>query len=98
MTTLSTTRPRQLTPAELEQRHAEAFPEALGPAVESESGAMEYGVPSGVTVGPVPHLLPPEVKDRENREREARLAAMTPEQRAAMDTVADLVAAELRRR
>lgn len=95
---LSTTPPRRLTDAELERRHAAAFPEALGPAVESESGAMEYGVPSAVRVGPIPYLLDPETRDRENREREARWNAMTPEQRAAMATVAELVADALRRR
>ena len=90
--------PRPLSEAELQARHAAAFPEALGPAVESESGAMQYGVPSAVRVGEIPHLLPPEVREREAREREARMAALTPEQRAAMDTVAELVKAELRYR
>lgn len=95
---LATEPPRRLTDAEPAQRHAEAFPESMGPAVESGSGAMEYGVPSAVRVGEIPQLLPPEVRDRENREREARRAALTAEQRAAMETIAELVAAELRYR
>lgn len=90
--------PRPLTDAELAQRHAAAFPESAGPAVESESGAMQYGVPSAVRVGAIPHLLPPEVRNRENAEREARQAALSPEQRAAMETVAEMVKAELRYR
>ena len=65
--------------------------------MESESGAMEYGVKSGVTVGPIPHLLPPEVRDRENAEREAKWAAMSPMERAALEDVRAMIREELRR-
>lgn len=97
---LSTEPPRQLSQAELAARHAQAFPEAAGPATDHESGEARYGVNDAALarIGAIPHLLDPETVARENRERAERLAAMSPEQRAAMDTVADLVAAELRRR
>jgi hypothetical protein len=94
----STQPPRRLTDAELAQRHQQAFPEALGPGTDHESGAVSYAQERDPRIGEIPHLLDPETVAAENAEREARLAALTPEQRAAMDTVAGLVAAELRRR
>ena len=90
--------PPRLSDAELQARHAQAFPEALGPGTDTESGAVSYAQQRDPRIGPVPHLLDPATVARGNREREARLAAMTPEQRAAMDTVAELVQAELRYR
>lgn len=94
----TTTPPRRLSQAELEQRWRESYPEAQGPGRDTESGAVVYGGPPDPRIGAIPKLLDDATRDRENREREARLAAMSPEQRAAIETVAALVREELRYR
>ncbi len=95
----STTPPRRLSEAELQARHQAAFPEAAGPAIESESGEMRFGVDDEALarIGPVPHLLDPGTRDRENREREARWAALSPVERAALEDVRRMIREELRR-
>ncbi len=95
---LSTTPPRRLSDAELEQRHRLAYPEAAGPAVECESGEMRYGVNDEALarVGQPPHVLDPAIRDAENRSREQRLAAMSPAERQAREDMAAVVRAELR--
>jgi hypothetical protein len=98
MTTLSTTPPRQLTPEELQRRHAEAFPEALGPGTDHESGAVTHDTGPDPRIGPVPHLLDPATRDRENAEREARLAALTPLERQVRADVEAIVRQEMRHR
>ncbi len=94
----STEPPRPLTPEELQARWQAAYPEAAGPGQDTESGAVTYGGPPDPRIGAIPHLIDPETRDRENREREARWNALSPETRAAMAMVEDLVAQELRRR
>ncbi len=95
----STTPPEPLTGEQLAARWQQSFPEALGPGCEDGvSGALSYGHEPDPRIGEIPHLLDPAIRDRENAERAARWNAMTPEQRAAMQTVEELVADALRRR
>jgi len=89
--------PRQLTPEELAARWQQSFPEAQGPGMDTESGAVTYGHPPDPRIGPVPHLLDPATRDRDNAEREARLAAMSPAERQAREDLAALVRQQLRR-
>jgi hypothetical protein len=97
MTTLSTTPPRQLTPAELEQRFAESYPELQGPGVETESGETRFGEPSAVRVGPIPKLLDDATRDRDNAARLAAWNALSPVERAALEDVRRMIREELRR-
>lgn len=89
--------PRQLTPEELRQRWQAAYPEAAGPGQDTESGAVIYSQEPDPRIGEIPHLLDPETVRRENAEREARLAAMTPAERQAREDLRTLVRDELRR-
>ncbi len=91
---LSTTPPRQLSEAELQARYQQSFPEARGPGVDTESGAVLYGQPPHPRIGPVPVMAGASRQDREREdaERQQREAAVPPEIRAARD----LLAAEMR--
>jgi hypothetical protein len=88
--------PRRLSEAELAQRWQQAFPEAQGPGQDHESGAVTYDAGPDPRVGRIPHLLDPAIRDRENAERAARLAAMTPAELEAREDMAAVVRAELR--
>ena len=94
--TLSKTPPRPLSLAELQARWELAYPEAQGPGVDTESGAVDYGQPGNPRVGKIPHLLDPETRDRDNAEREARLAAMSPAERQAREDLRAIVREEMR--
>jgi len=88
--------PSRLSDDALTERFQKAFPELAGPGTESESGEMLYGQPSLARVGPIPHLLDPATRDRENAERERRQAALTPAELAARDVTREVVRQELR--
>jgi hypothetical protein len=93
---LSTEPPRVLSPAELERRHAESFPEALGPGTDHESGAVSYAQERDPRIGAVPHLLDPQTVAAENAERQARLDAMSPLERQIREDVEAMVRQEMR--
>jgi len=95
--TTANTPPRQMTAAELDQRFRESYPELQGPGIECESGETLFGAPSAVRVGAIPHLLDPAVRDKENAERLARLAALSPAERAAQDNMRAMIREEIRR-
>ena len=78
----STTPPRRLTDDELARRWAESYPEMAGPGVDTESGAVQWGAPAHPRIGPIPHLLDPAIRDRENDERYRRWLAMSEGERA----------------
>jgi hypothetical protein len=79
--------PPRLSDDQLARRMTEAFPESAGPGIEHESGAVTYGQPGHPRVGPVPHLLDPATRDRENRERYARWLALSDAERTALLTM-----------
>lgn len=92
---LRTAPPPRLTPDQLARREAEAFPEALGPGQDHESGLVTFGGQQPhPRVGPVPVQAGAGVQDREREaaERQAREAAVPPEVRAARE----LIEAEMR--
>jgi hypothetical protein len=91
--------PPRLSEAELRRRMAEAFPEAMGPGVDDPSGAVTYGQTGHPRIGriPYPSGMDPERRDRENREREQRWAAMTDAERAAAESMRQMVREEIRR-
>jgi len=91
------TPPEPLTPEQLARRMAEAFPESAGPGTDTEGGTVLYGQPGHPRVGPVPHLLDPELRDKENREREARQAAIPEAVRQAKELIEAEMRAERRR-
>lgn len=90
--------PEPLTGEQLQARWQQAFPEALGPGVDDPSGAVLWGAPRDERIGQPPHLIDPAVRDKENREREERLAALSPLERQVREDVAAMVRDELRRR
>ncbi len=96
----STTPPRRLSDAELEQRHRLAYPESQGPAIECESGEMRYHVNDEALarIGQPPHLIDPELRDKENAERAERLAALSPLERQVREDVQAMIRDEMRRR
>lgn len=90
--------PPRMSDAELQQRHQQAFPEALGPGQDTESGAVSYEQQPDPRIGAIPHLIDPETRDRENRERQERLAALSPLERQVRADVEAIVRDEMRRR
>jgi hypothetical protein len=53
--------------------HGDRWPEAGGPMLDGQALAQGYGART-VTIGQPPHLLPPEVRDRERAEVERKAA------------------------
>jgi hypothetical protein len=68
-------------------------PESAGPISESDFGKATYGDPGMPTIGAIPHLLPPEQRNRENDERYRAWLSVPPEVRAAKE----LIEQEMRR-
>ena len=88
--------PRQLTPAELEQRFTESYPEARGAGCEDGvSGAVTYDHPPDPRIGPVPQRLTVAEIEAENARRQAELDKMSPAERQAQRNLRALVRAEL---
>ena len=89
----------QLTDVEQARRWAAAYPEAMGPGSDSESGAVAYGRPGNPRIGRVPYPsgFGPEVRDRENAERETRWNAMSDAEKAAVEHMRELANEQLRR-
>lgn len=95
-TAFSKVPPKPLTPAELEQRFAESYPEARGPGMDTESGAVDYGQLPDPRVGAIPKLLDDATRDRDNAARAAALAALTPAERAAQENMRRMIREEMR--
>lgn len=91
--------PPRMTEAELARRWAESYPEAAGPGAEDGmSGAVSYGHPPDPRIGKIPVLLTTAEIEAENARRQADLDAMTPELRAAVASVREMVRSEIGRR
>jgi len=80
-----------------EQRFRQAYPELAGPGSDTESGRVLYGQPGHPRVGAIPHLLPPELRDKENAERERQWAALSDAEKAAIEHMRELATDQMRR-
>lgn len=77
--------PPRLSSEQLARRWAESYPEMQGPGQDDPSGRVLRGdeITAHARVGKIEPLLPPEVRDRERAEAEARAASVPPEVREA---------------
>lgn len=76
---------------------ADRFPESRGPGCDTESGTVLFGQPGHPRIGPIPHLLDPVIRDRENAERERQWDALPDAEKAAIEHMRELARNELRR-
>ena len=89
--------PRVLSPAELEQRFIESYPEARGAGCEDGvSGAVTYGHSPDPRIGKIPALLTVAEIEAGNARRQALLDAISPAERLAREEMRAIVRDEMR--